>query len=72
MLSGMTLHLSNLQELGGDAHLILEARFISRSEIKTMNVYPRELQDDLWTRIQQSPVHPIHLGTQEEGIDVQF
>ena len=65
------LHLGNLQGLGGDEHLIEEARFVPRVALENLNVYPRELRDDVWDRIQQNPLQPKHLGTQEEGIDAQ-
>lgn len=66
------IHLNNLQGLGGDEHIISEARFIARSELAQLNVFPRELRDDFWERIQRVPVSPVHLGTEEESLNVQF
>ncbi len=66
------LTLANLKGLGGDEHMISEARFVHRDELASMTVYPAELKTDLWTRLSQPVLVPMHLGTQVEGDDAQF
>ncbi|MDX1343205.1 MAG: NUDIX domain-containing protein [Reinekea sp.] len=66
------LTLANLAGLGGDEHMISEARFVHRDELASMRVYPKELADDLWARIEQPIIHPLHLGVQVEGDDADF
>lgn len=53
--------LENLKGLGGDEQMISEARFVSRDEMQSLKVFPEELKDDVWSRI-QGDVHAIHLG----------
>jgi ADP-ribose pyrophosphatase YjhB (NUDIX family) len=64
-----TVHLNNLQGLGGDEHIIQEARFVPKDELHSITVYPAELRDDIWTRIKQQPISAVHLGTfsEEDG-----
>ena len=60
------------EKAGGDEHMISEARFVHRDELASMRVYPKELADDLWARIEQPIIHPLHLGVQVEGDDADF
>ena len=60
------IHLDNLKGLGGDEHMIKEARFVPKSELNRLTVYPVELKDDIWARIIQEPISAVHLGTQLE------
>lgn len=55
------IHLNNLKGLGGDELMISEARFVSRAEMQTLKVFPEELKEDVWSRI-QGDIQAVHLG----------
>ncbi len=60
------LSLRNLQGLGGDEHIITEARWVSRHELQSLNVYPVELKDLLWQKLNEPDPTVEHLGVQAE------
>jgi len=62
------LSLSNLKGLGGDEHVITEARWLDRKELTSEKVYPEELRDLLWRKIAEKVATPVHLGVQVEGL----
>jgi ADP-ribose pyrophosphatase YjhB (NUDIX family) len=57
-----TISLEGLKGLGGDEFMITEARFVSREEMADITLYPAELRDDLWGRLQEPSISAVHLG----------
>lgn len=66
-----TISLESLAGLGGDEFMITDARFVSRDEMTDITVYPAELKDDLWQRLQATPISAVHVGMtgEHEGND---
>ncbi|WP_317929650.1 NUDIX domain-containing protein [Halioxenophilus sp. WMMB6] len=57
------LSTDNLAGLGGDEHLIQTVRWVHRSELEHLKIYPDELLDDVWLLASAPIRNARHLGS---------
>lgn len=60
------LNLKNLQGMGGDEHLIVDAKWLSKQQMSDKNVFPKELRDSFWDKLQEPTIRIEYLGRQTE------
>ena len=54
--------LKNLEALTGEVRSISQARWLTRQELAEVDVFPSQLRDLLWDKLDQGDLSIVHLG----------
>ena len=56
------ISLNNLEPLSEEARSISEVRWLTKQELKEIEVFPPQLKDVLWHKLDQNDLSIVHLG----------
>jgi len=54
--------LNNLEPAGAEARYISQARWFTKQELAQVDVFPPQLKDLLWDKLDQQDLSILHLG----------